>query len=232
MHLKSLLWSALDTSFWISVFHQHFRTVQRKSLPEFEINFQMKSYANRTREICLKSVKIKSFDFCKALCLAFLVAMNISIEAICDWKMPINVKSLCLSQSSSNLCFDCAFDSCGSCRYSKHFVSFKSHFNSEYRPSHISKGAPERHQHYSDQSNGVGTIYFPSSSHKIPMKDREILKHLGLRSVEMKTNLFVELHKVSWSRCLVTCYVWNDLYQSCLRFLSSGKFCLVSRAPE
>lgn len=49
--------------------------------------------------------------FVKHCGLDFLGAMSISVKAICDWKMPINVKSLHLADSSSNLCFGCAFDS-------------------------------------------------------------------------------------------------------------------------
>lgn len=119
--------------------------VQRESLPELEINFQMKSYANRSREICLKSVKTKCFDFCKALCLAFLGAMSISKQAIFDWNMPINVKCLYLSHTCSNLCFGCAFDSCGSYRSSKHSVSSDSPFSPEYRPPHPAT-FPKGHQ--------------------------------------------------------------------------------------
>lgn len=46
--------------------------VQRESLHKLEINFQMKTIAHGNREMCLKSVNIKCFDFCKVLCLCFV----------------------------------------------------------------------------------------------------------------------------------------------------------------
>lgn len=97
--------------------------VQRKSLHKLET---MKTNANGNREMYLKSVKTKCFYFCK--CVWFFEGRNISIEAICDVKTPINVKRLHFSHNSGNNFLVVHLDCCGCCRSSNHFVTPISHF--------------------------------------------------------------------------------------------------------
>lgn len=76
--------------------------VQKESLHELEINFQMKTNANENKEMHLKSVKTKLFDFCKVLCLFFLGGHEYFSESYTRFEDAHQCQVSAFSHSSGN----------------------------------------------------------------------------------------------------------------------------------